>query len=120
MAGKSSNEDHHLGAGQVGSSLAGTLSSESNDINIVDIDSVRLAELVDRFDIRTVVGNASHPNTLLQVGAQDADMIIAVTSSDEINMVASSISKHSVPHTHKKLDVSEHDYLDFKDRLFLQ
>ena len=107
-----------LGAGQVGSSLAGTLSSESNDINIVDIDSVRLAELVDRFDIRTVVGNASHPSTLLQAGAQDADMIIAVTSSDEINMVACQLAS-TLFHTPTKIGrVREHDYLDFKDRLF--
>ncbi|MCF7981812.1 MAG: Trk system potassium transporter TrkA [Pseudomonadales bacterium] len=107
-----------LGAGQVGSSLAGMLSSESNDINIVDTDPVRLADLADRFDIRTVLGNASHPSTLLQAGAQDADMIIAVTNSDEINMIACQLSS-TLFHTPTKIGrVREHDYLDYKDQLF--
>lgn len=77
-----------LGAGQVGSSVAASLVSEANDITIVDTDSVRLKYLQDRLDLRTVTGNAAHPAVLTEAGAADADMIFAVTRSDETNLVA--------------------------------
>lgn len=77
-----------LGAGQVGSSVAESLVSEANDITVVDIDPARLRKLQDRLDLRTVTGNAAHPAVLEQAGARDADMILAVTQSDETNMVA--------------------------------
>ena len=77
-----------LGAGQVGASVAASLVSEANDITIVDTDPVRLKYLQDRLDLRTVVGNAAHPAVLAEAGANDADMIFAVTRSDETNLVA--------------------------------
>lgn len=77
-----------LGAGQVGASLAASLVSEANDITVVDIDAAKLDELQDRYDLRTVVGNGAHPSVLRAAGAQDADMLVAVTQSDETNMVA--------------------------------
>lgn len=81
-----------LGAGQVGGSLAAELASEANDITVIDTDSPRLRELSDRLDIRTVVGKGSHPTVLRQAGADDADMVIAVTSSDETNMIACQVA----------------------------
>jgi len=72
----------------VGSSVAESLVSEANDITMVDIDSKRLALLQERLDLRTVVGNASHPSVLESAGAHDADMILAVTEHDETNLVA--------------------------------
>jgi len=88
-----------LGAGQVGGTLAANLAIEQNDITIVDIDSSRLHELQERYDIRTVLGKASYPDVLKQAGADDADMLIAVTNSDEINMVACQVaySLHRTP-----------------------
>lgn len=77
-----------LGAGQVGASVATMLASENNDITVVDADLVKLKELAERIDIRTVHGHASLPSVLAQAGADDADMIIAVTSSDEVNLIA--------------------------------
>ena len=77
-----------LGAGRVGSSVAESLCSEDNDITIVDTDAARLQQLQDRLDLRTVAGNAAHPSVLKQAGAQDADLIFAVTRSDETNLVA--------------------------------
>lgn len=77
-----------LGAGQVGASVAESLVSEENDITVVDNDGSRLALLRDRLDLRTVVGNAAHPSTLKQAGLDDADLIIAVTQSDQTNLVA--------------------------------
>ncbi|MGF1546402.1 MAG: Trk system potassium transporter TrkA [Thiotrichales bacterium] len=77
-----------LGAGQVGSSLAYHLSGERNDISVVDARPDILRELQDRADLRTVLGQGSHPDVLTQAGAEDADMLIAVTNSDEVNMLA--------------------------------
>ena len=77
-----------LGAGQVGSSVAEGLVSEQNDITVIDTDSQRLHELQDRMDLRTFSGNAAHPSVLAQAGIEDADMLIAVTQSDETNLVA--------------------------------
>ncbi len=81
-----------LGAGQVGSSLAQNLASEANDVTIVDINRRLLGDLQDKLDLRTVHGNATHPAVLNQAGADDADMIIAVTNSDEANMVACQVA----------------------------
>ena len=84
-----------LGAGQVGASVAEGLVSEENDITVVDNDSARLAQLQDRLDLRTVVGNGATPSALREAGADDADMIIAVTESDQSNLVACKLA-HSI------------------------
>ena len=81
-----------LGAGQVGGTLAQNLASEENDITVVDTNGELLRNLQDRMDIRTVIGKASYPNILRQAGAEDADMLIAVTNSDEVNMIACQIA----------------------------
>lgn len=81
-----------LGAGQVGSSVAANLAREANDITLVDKNPDWLHDLRDRMDIQTVVGDASHPNVLEKAGIEDADMLIAVTNSDETNMVACQIA----------------------------
>lgn len=77
-----------LGAGQVGSSVLASLASEANDIVMVDTQPAILKDLQDRFDIGTVQGNAAHPPVLKRAGADEADMLIAVTSDDETNMLA--------------------------------
>jgi trk system potassium uptake protein TrkA len=91
-----------LGANQVGSTLAETLANEQNDITVVDTDVNRLRELKDRIDIGTITGMASHPDVLEQAGGDDADMLIAVTESDEINMVACRVA-YSLFRTPKKI-----------------
>jgi trk system potassium uptake protein TrkA len=77
-----------LGAGQVGGTLAENLANEAFDITLVDNNAIVLDELRDKLDIQTVHGSGSHPDVLRRAGADDADMLIAVTSSDEVNMVA--------------------------------
>ncbi|MEM7281571.1 MAG: Trk system potassium transporter TrkA [Pseudomonadota bacterium] len=92
-----------LGAGQVGTTAASNLSrEESNEVTVVDLDIERLRELQDRLDIRTVQGYASHPSVLRSAGAEDADMIIALTDSDETNMVACQIA-YTLFHTPTKI-----------------
>jgi len=91
-----------LGAGQVGSSVAANLAKEANDITVVDTDTKRLQALQDRLDIRTVRGLASHPDVLKRAGAEDADMILAVTNSDETNMIACQVA-YTLFHTPTKI-----------------
>jgi len=81
-----------IGAGQVGGTLAENLANEANDITVIDSDNQRLRELQDRLDIRTVHGQGAHPNVLAQAGAEDADMLIAVANSDEVNMAACQVA----------------------------
>ena len=81
-----------VGAGQVGGTLAEHLASEANDITVVDVDGNRLRELQDRLDIRTVEGMGCHPDVLMRASIEDADMLVAVTSSDEINMLACQVA----------------------------
>jgi trk system potassium uptake protein TrkA len=76
-----------LGAGQVGTSLAKNLLVE-HDVSLIDSDSEKLRIIQNKFDVRTICGSGAHPHILEDAGAQDADMLIAVTSSDEINIVA--------------------------------
>jgi trk system potassium uptake protein TrkA len=100
-----------LGAGQVGGTLAEHLAIEQNDITVVDSNAEKLRILQDRLDIRTINGQASHPSSLLRAGAEDADMLIAVTNSDEINMMACQVA-HSLFHTPTKISrVRSPDYL---------
>ena len=91
-----------LGAGQVGSSLAENLTSEANDITVIDTNETTLQALQDRFDLRTILGRASQPAILSQAGAEDADMLIAVTDSDETNMVACQVA-YTLFHTPTKI-----------------
>jgi trk system potassium uptake protein TrkA len=81
-----------LGAGQVGTALAEHLATEHNDITIIDIDGTRLRALQERMDILTITGNGAYPATLRRGGAEDADMIIAVTCNDETNLVACQVA----------------------------
>lgn len=91
-----------IGAGQVGATLAENLAREANDVTLVDADAARLDELQDRLDIRTVVGAGSHPGVLRRAGADDADMLLAVTDSDESNMLACQIA-NTLFHTPTKI-----------------
>ena len=81
-----------LGAGQVGRTAAQHLAREpANDITVVDVNDTVLRDLQDRLDIRTVVGNGAFPSTLEAAGARDCDVFVALTNSDEVNMVACQI-----------------------------
>ena len=100
-----------LGAGQVGSSVAESLVSEANDITVVDTNPDRLKTLQDRLDLRTVTGNAAHPAILEQAGARDADMLLAVTQSDETNMVACKLGATMFNIPSKVARIRSADYL---------
>ncbi|MDX1507096.1 MAG: Trk system potassium transporter TrkA [Woeseiaceae bacterium] len=92
-----------LGAGQVGSSAAYHLSrEEANEVTVVDMRPEVLRELQDRLDIRTVVGHAAYPEVLDRAGANDADIVVALTDMDETNMVACQVA-YTMFHTPTKI-----------------
>jgi trk system potassium uptake protein len=82
-----------LGAGQVGRTAARHLShEEANEVTVVDINEDALRDLQDRLDVRTVAGNAAHPTVLEAAGAPEAEILVALTSSDEVNMMACEVA----------------------------
>ena len=83
------------GAGMVGNHIARYLADEQNEVTVIDMNAEVVRKLTDQFNMRGVVGFASHPNVLEEAGARDADMIIAATHSDEVNMVICQIA-HSI------------------------
>ena len=100
-----------LGAGQVGLSVAANLVSEDNDITLVDINPSALQVISERYDLRTITGVASHPSVLEKAGAKDAEMILAVTNCDEVNMIACQVA-YTLFHTPTKIArIREIEYL---------
>ncbi|MGV7962510.1 Trk system potassium transporter TrkA [Photorhabdus tasmaniensis] len=108
-----------LGAGQVGGTLAENLVGENNDITIVDTDPNRLHQLQDKFDLRVVNGHGSHPRVLREAGAEDADMLVAVTNSDETNMIACQIAYSLFNTPNKVARIRAAEYIRESDKLFL-
>ena len=80
------------GAGQVGTGIAERLSSEGNNVSIVDASAELVQRANDMLDVRAIHGNAAHPDILERAGAREADMLIAVTLHDEVNMVACQVA----------------------------
>lgn len=80
------------GAGRVGTGIARRLAGEKNDVTIIDQSKALVRLVAERLDVRGVVGNGAHPEILSEAGAREADMLIAVTYSDEVNMVACQVA----------------------------
>ncbi|WP_420467160.1 Trk system potassium transporter TrkA [Panacagrimonas sp.] len=108
-----------LGAGQVGATLAENLASENHDVTVVDADATLLGDLQERIDIGIVQGYGSHPEVLRKAGADDADILIAVTESDETNMLACKIAYTLFQTPTKIARVRSAEYLT-EERLFSQ
>src|SRR5512134_665975 len=102
------------GAGQVGANIAKYLAHEGNDVTIVDIDPHLVRDITDQLDVQGVAGHASHPTVLEQAGLRDADLLIAVTQSDEVNMTACMVA-HAVFDVPTKIArIREQSYLQSK------
>ncbi|MDQ6993755.1 MAG: Trk system potassium transporter TrkA [Mariprofundus sp.] len=100
-----------LGAGEVGYHIASRLATEGNNVSVIDQDAERLQVIAESMDVRTVCGMASYPSVLKQAGAAHADMLIAVTTNDEVNMLACQVA-HSLFKVPTKLArVREDDYV---------
>ncbi|MEE1675045.1 Trk system potassium transporter TrkA [Agarivorans aestuarii] len=107
-----------LGAGQVGGTLAENLVGEKSDITLVDTNQDRLRELQDKFDLQVVFGHAAHPSVLREAGAHDADMLVAVTNSDETNMAACQIAYTLFNTPNKVARIRSEELLAEKEALF--
>lgn len=100
------------GAGQVGYSLAAYLSREENDVTVVDHDTNLISKINDNLDVNGIVGNCSSPDVLDAAGASEADLLLAMTHMDEVNMVACQVG-HSLFGIPKKIArVRRASYLD--------
>jgi trk system potassium uptake protein TrkA len=100
------------GAGQVGYNIASYLSREDNDVTVIDVNSRLISQINEDLDVNGIVGHASNPESLSAAGANEAELIVAVTYSDEVNMVACQVA-HSLFNVPKKIArVREQSYLE--------
>jgi trk system potassium uptake protein TrkA len=107
-----------IGAGQVGGTLAENLVGEKNEITIIDSDMETLRNLQDRLDLQVVCGTGSHPDILKKAGAEDADMLIAVTNSDESNMMACQVAYSLFKTPTKIARVRSEQYIIYQEQLY--
>jgi trk system potassium uptake protein TrkA len=107
-----------IGAGQVGGTLAENLVGEKNEITIIDQDMDTLRNLQDRLDLQVVCGVGSHPDVLKKAGAADADMLIAVTNSDESNMMDCQVAFSLFNTPTKIARVRSEQYIIYQEHLF--
>jgi len=110
-----------LGAGKVGTSIAQYLAAEENDITIVDQSAEILKKMSDNVDVQPIQGFASHPDVLEKAGAADADLLVAVTSSDEVNLVACEVANSLFPIKTKIARLRQQNYLNplWRETLFM-
>jgi len=100
------------GAGQVGWQIARHLAAENNDVTVVDNNAALVNRATDTLDVRGIAGFASYPDVLERAGAKDADMIIAATHSDEVNMVTCQVAHSVFQITRKVARLRAQSYLD--------
>ncbi len=100
------------GAGQVGWQIARQLSGEKNDVTIVDTNADLIRRATEVLDVQGVVGFASHPDVLAKAGARDADMVIAATHSDEVNMITCQIAAAAFNVTRRIARIRAQNYLE--------
>lgn len=81
------------GAGLVGTTIARQLAAEGNEVTVIDQSPEQAHKVAETYDLRSIVGHASHPDVLDRAGAVDADMLIAVTYADEVNMIACEVAR---------------------------
>ncbi len=110
------------GAGEIGVSLARYLRLENHDIVLIDASADRLADLSEQLDIQTIQGSSAHPAVLEKAGADSADVLLAVTGNDEVNIVSCSVAKtiFNVPKRIARLSSGEYLSVKYKDFLDFQ
>ncbi len=100
------------GAGKVGTSIARHLVEQGSDVTVIDSSSKLIDNLREKVDLKTIIGSASNPSVLKKAGADDSDMIIAVTLQDEINMVACQMAHTFFKIPRKIARLRTEDFLD--------
>ena len=107
-----------IGAGQVGSTLTEKLVTEKNDLTVIDTDRSLLGILNDKYDLRTVCGLGTHPDILASAGAADAEMLVAVSESDEVNILACQIADTLFHVPNKIARIRSREYIERSTELF--
>ena len=107
-----------IGAGRVGTGVAEYLVNENNDVTVIDTDNTRLMSIQNRFDLKVVIGYGSYPATLREANAANADLLVAVTDSDETNMLACQLGSCLFHIPQKIARIQNHEYLAEKNLIF--
>ena len=107
-----------IGAGQVGSTLTEKLATEKNELTVIDTDRSLLGILNDKYDLRTVCGLGTHPDILASAGAADAEMLVAVSESDEVNILACQIADTLFHVPNKIARIRSREYIERSAELF--
>jgi len=104
-----------IGAGQVGLNIAARLAQEKKDVVIVDRDSRALEMISEKMDVQVMEGSGSSPEILKKAGIMDSDILLAVTDSDETNLVACTFANMLSPKTTKLARIRNDEYLNFEE-----
>jgi len=104
-----------VGAGEVGFHIAQKLSEENQDVFLIDKDSEKVRRITENLDVQAILGSGTSPDTLRDSGIQDAEMLVAATDSDEVNLIACLLGRHLNPYIVKVARVRNPEYLKEKD-----
>ena len=112
-----------VGSGKVGTALARQLSEEGHNVTVVDTNKARVEHLIETYDVLGIVGNGSSITTLSEAGIEDADVFIAVTGSDELNLLCCMFAKkaghcHAIARVRNPSYSHELDFIKKTDRHF--
>ncbi|MDR1607243.1 MAG: NAD-binding protein, partial [Deltaproteobacteria bacterium] len=100
------------GGGEVGASIAEKLSREKEDVIVIDNNPERLAVVSDAIDGQTILGSAARPGILLEAGLKDADLFVAVTDNDEVNLLACQLAQILAPETTRVARIKDSGFLE--------
>lgn len=106
-----------VGAGEVGFHLAKRLVSENKEVVIIDKNQEVLSLMSDQLDVETVLGSGSSPKVLEEAGVKEADILLAVTDSDEINLIACTFTNILAPNLIKVARIRNSEYTEYQDTL---
>ncbi len=102
-----------IGAGEVGYNIASRLALESKEVVVIDQDETATQAIAEDLDVQVIIGSGSSPATLREAGIRDTDMLLAVTDSDEINLVACLVANQISPLTRKLIRLRNEEFLPF-------
>jgi trk system potassium uptake protein TrkA len=104
-----------VGAGEVGYHIAQKLSEENQDVFLIDKDQEKVGRITENLDVQAILGSGTSPDTLRESGIEDAEMLVAATDSDEVNLIACLLARHLNPYIVKLARVRNPEYLKEKD-----
>jgi trk/ktr system potassium uptake protein len=106
-----------VGAGEIGFHFAEWLAFEKKEVVVIDINNEALKQVSDHLDVQTLHGSGSNPNVLEEAGIESADILLAVTDSDEVNLISCFFTNLISPGTHKVALIRNRDYAEYRGEL---